>query len=105
MSTSGDTIAHLTPVPPSHAYMMNPLSTNKTQTPGHHIQPQILDEKIDETGNGEAGVDIGLGGGQWVQAVFWDLCESHILRSQTLRAKPYPNFNTSGPGRKMSAKT
>ena len=107
MSTSGHTIAHLTPVPPSHAYMMNPLSTNKTQTLGHHIQPQSLDEEIDEAGNGEAGVDIGLGGGRWVQAVFWDLCvrESHILRSQTLRAKPYPNFNTPGPGRKMSAKT
>ena len=40
-----------------------------------------------------------------MQATFWDLRESHILRSQTLRAKPYPNFNTSGPGRKMSAKT
>ena len=107
MSTSGHTITHLTPVPPSHAYMMNPLSTNKTQTLGHHIQPQSLDEEIDEAGNGEAGVDIGLGGGRWVQAVFWDLRvrESHILRSQTLRAKPYPNFNTPGPGRKMSART
>ena len=48
MSTSGHTIAHLTPALPSHAYMMNPLSTNKTQFPGYHIQPQILDEEIGE---------------------------------------------------------
>ena len=69
MSTSGHTIAHLTPVPQSHAYM-DPLSINKTQSPGYHIQPQILDEEIGEACADEVGVDIGLGGGRWVQAVF-----------------------------------
>ena len=61
MSTSGHTIAHLTPAPQSHSYM-DPLSTNETQSPGYHIQPQILDEEIGEACNGEVGVDICLGG-------------------------------------------
>ena len=102
MSTSGHNIAHLTPVPPSHAYM-NPLSINKTQSPGYHIQPQFLDEEIGEACAGEVGVDVGLGGGRCFP-MFWDLRESHILRSQTLCAKPFYNFNTSGPGQKMSAR-
>ena len=61
MSTSGHTIYHLTLVPQSHSYM-DPLSINETQSPGYHIQPQILDEEIGEACAGEVGVDIGLGG-------------------------------------------
>ena len=69
-STSGRTIAHLTPLPTSNAYM-DPLLINKTQSPGHNIQPQIVDEKIGEAGGGEAGVDIGLGGRRQVRMVFF----------------------------------
>ena len=70
VSTSGHTIAHLTPIPTSHAYM-DPLLINKTQSPGYHIQPQIVDEEMGEAGGGEAGVDIDLGGGWQVRTVFF----------------------------------
>ena len=69
-STSGRTIAHLTPFPTSNAYM-DPLLINKTQSPGYNIQPQIVDEKIGEAGGGEAGVVIGLGGRRQVRMVFF----------------------------------
>ena len=69
-STSERTITHLTPLPTSNAYM-DPLLINKTQSPGYHIQPQIVDEKIGEAGGGEAGVDIGLGGRRQVRMVFF----------------------------------
>ena len=66
MSTSRLTIAHLTPIPT----YMNPPSINKTQSPGYHIQPQIVDGEIGEARGGEAGVDISLGGRRRVRTAF-----------------------------------
>ena len=69
-STSERTITHLTPLPTSNAYM-DPLLINKTRSPGHNIQPQIVDEKVGEAGGGESDVDIDLGGGRQVRTVFF----------------------------------
>ena len=69
-TTSERTITHLTPLPTSNAYM-DPLLINKTQSPGCHIQPQIVDEEMGEAGGGESGVGIDLGGGRQVRTVLF----------------------------------
>ena len=54
-----------------------------TQSPGYHIQPQIVDEEIGEACGGEAGVDISLGGGRRVRTVLLGFTRTpHSLQSE-----------------------